>query len=183
MKKRILMLLCCLLALALAGGSALASGLADIHVPTLGEILVSHRVFEYDGDGYQQYLVLFYYEQSRVIRQINDENHFDKSTGTTLQDLRAFDLSTVYTGYNDMDFADCLTSDEGDYLRMIVRFSNLDVLANLDKMRNYGLIVPDANGAVHDADSIAQSLIDAGMRELSMLEYGQKGLDFTVVDK
>ena len=179
MKKLIVMLCCVALAAALCAG-ALATGL-DIQVPTLNDVLVSHRVLLSDStDEYDEYIVLFYSEGSHVIRQINDETHFWKSAGYTLENVKSYDVENAYPGIGSMAFADVLYSDEGDYICMLVRFKNLDVLANMDQMKAAGILSSDPSQPVYDADFMAENLVAGGMRELSMTEYGGKGLSFTV---
>ena len=174
--RKLIALLCCLIMLPVC---CMASALENLEVPSAISALVEHRVLLADaGEDYTEYIVVFYTGESGVLKQINDECHFDKSAGYTVEALRGTDLSTVYPGIDTMDFADSLIEDKGTYISLRVRFSNLDYIGHLDAMKKNGLIIDD--GYAFDANFIIENLISNGMKELSMTEYGGLGLDFTV---
>ena len=174
MKKFLALLL--IAAVLLTTGSALAT---SFEVPSIMDALVRHRVLLYEiGDTFQEYIVVFYTDSSGVIKQLNDETHFDKDAGYTLEYLRSVDISQYYPGFYGMDFADCLIEDKGTYFSMVVRFKDLDVLDNLDTMKKNGILPNDSYA--FDANHIIEGLVSKGMKEMDMVEYGGLGLNFQV---
>ena len=90
--KKFLAILCCLI----MSCSALAT--ISIEVPSIMDALVRHRVLLYEiGDTFQEYIVVFFTDSSGVIKQLNDETHFDKSAGYTMDYLRS--IIPVSTGW------------------------------------------------------------------------------------
>jgi len=178
--KKFILTLCALILVASLSCGALATAL-DIQVPTLSDVLVRHYVLLADeGDTYKEYITLFYTDGGHVLAQLNDETHFDKGVGYTLEYLKSQDISQFFPGYNDMSFADCLISDEGDYFSMVVRFKDLNTLVNMDQFRASGILPGTPDDPTYDADYLRDTLVAGGMRELSMSEYGDLGLNFTV---
>lgn len=156
----------------------LPSALA-IEVPSIMDTLVQHRVLLYEkGDTFEEYIVIFYASGNEVLKQLNNETHFYKSAGYTLDCLKSVDISQYYPGFYSMDFADSLIEDKGDYYSMVIRFKNLDYLANLDSMKKNGILPNDSYA--FDANYIIEGLVASGMKELSMTEYGGLGLNYTV---
>ena len=179
--KKIILTLCALILVASLSCGALATALDNLQVPSLGDVLVSHRVLLADaGDSYEEYITLFYYEGSHVLAQLNDETHFHKDAGYTLDYLKSQDYDQYYPGISNLNFADIQVTDEGDYFCVIVRFKELSVLENMEAMKASGLITGNPNDEIFDADVVAEKLIAAGMQELSMTEYGGRGLSFVV---
>ena len=172
--KKLITVLCSLLLIAALFGSALA-----IEVPSIMDTLIQHRVLLYEkGDTFEEYIVVFYASGNDVLKQLNDETHFHKSAGYTLDYLKSVDISQYYPGFYGMDFADSLIEDKGDYFSVVVRFKNLDYLANMDAMKKNGILPNDPYA--FDANYIIEGLVSNGMKELSMTEYGGLGLNFTV---
>ena len=156
----------------------LPSALA-IEVPSIMDTLVQHRVLLYEkGDTFEEYIVIFYASGNEVLKQLNNETHFYKSAGYTLDYLKCVDISQYYPGFYSMDFADSLIEDKRDYYSMVIRFKNLDDLANLDSMKKNGILPNDSYA--FDANYIIEGLVASGMKELSMTEYGGLGLNYTV---
>jgi len=176
--KKIIAALCCLMLVATLCGGALA---VDFQVPTLDDMLVRHYVLLADtGDTYEEYVTLFYTNGGHVLAQLNDETHFHKDAGYTLDYLKSQNIDDFFPGYSSMSFADCLISDEGDYFRMVVRFKDLNTLVNMDQFKVSGILPGTPNDPLYDADYLRDTFVAGGMRELSMTEYGGLGLDFTV---
>ena len=122
----------------------LPSALA-IEVPSIMDTLVQHRVLLYEkGDTFEEYIVIFYASGNEVLKQLNNETHFYKSAGYTLDYLKSVDISQYYPGFYSMDFADSLIEDKGDYFSVVVRFKNLDYLANLEAMKKNGILPDDS---------------------------------------
>lgn len=173
--KKLTALLCFVLVLSLCC-PVLALG---IEVPTLSTSLIRHRVLRTAvTNEYEEYIVIFYTDGAHVVTQFNDEIHFMKSAGYTMDIVRSMDVSTVFTGFQEMDFADSRVEDKGTYCMLLTRFTKLDYLANMALIRKNG-IIPDVEYA-YDADRLIRLLIENGATELDMLEYAQLGLDFTV---
>ena len=173
--KKFLAIFCCMIVFC----SSVALADVSIEVPSIMDALVRHRVLLYEiGDTFQEYIVVFFTDSSGVIMQLNDETHFDKSAGYTMDYLRSVDISQYYPGFYDMDFADCLIEDEGTYYSMVVRFKDLDGLGKLDTMKK-NCILPNDSYAFA-ANYIIEGLVSKGMKELNMTEYGGLGLNFQV---
>lgn len=180
MMKKLFVTLCCLLIAAALCGGAMAATL-DLQVPTLEDMLVQHYVLLADtGDAYEEYVTLFYTSGGHVLAQVNDETHFHKGVGITLDSLKSQNLDEFFPGYSSMSFADCLITDEGDYYSMLVRFKDLNTLVNMDQFQASGILPGKASDPLHDAEYVRDALVAGGMRELSMTEYGGLGLNFTV---
>jgi len=180
MKKHLTALICCLLAVALLGGAALATGLDNLQIPTIGDLLVKHRVFlTSSGDGYTEYIVMFYSESTGVLQQFNDESLFDLSYGNALDGITARDFEDTYPGLDSMAFADFTNTKTADHISLLIRFKHLDELENCDALRANGILLSD-DGVLFDADSFAELLIAGGAQELDMLEYSGLGLNFEV---
>ena len=176
MKKLLVTLVCVLLAAALCGG-ALA---IDIQVPTLTDVLVTHRAILTDeGDNYKEYVVVFA-NGDGALTQMNDETHFDKALGVTVEYLQTMDIDSFYPGFSKMSFADTLVYEEGDHITLVIRFKNLDDPANAKAMEDADLLIRGLGNSVFNADNIADALIQNGGHELSLTEIGEAGLNFDI---
>ena len=177
MKKLAIALICLMLAACILSG-ALATGL-DFKVPSLGDMLIIHRVFQVNvTENYSEYYVLFYGESSRELWQINDEIHFKKSSGCTYDMVADYDIDEVIPGFSRMSFASSEVVEGDDYFALILHFKNLRESENLHQMEACGFLtnVPDSGPA--DADYLAGNMLSEGIVELSTSEYDDLGLSF-----
>lgn len=176
MKKLLAALVCALLATAMLCG-ALA---IDIQVPSLTDVLVTHRAFlTAEDDTYKEYVVLFA-NGNGILTQMNDECHFFKSAGYTMDMMNAIDVDGIYPGFSQMAFADVQITEEPEFFRYNVRFRKLDDAENAQAMVDAGLLIRYSDGAVFNADSIADSIISRGGQELTGLEVGTSGLSYDI---
>ncbi len=174
--KKILSLFCCVMILSLCC-TALA---LDIEVPSLSTTLIRHRVLlSGSTDDYDEYVTVFFTDGSHVVKQFNDETRLKKSAGYTLDSVKdGLDISSIYPGFSQMAFADSRIEDKGTCISVLIRFKDLDYLANMDMMKKNG-ILPNVDYA-YDADRLIEIMVAGGYKELDMVEYGQLGLDFEV---
>lgn len=151
----------------------------EIEVPSIMSTLVRHRVLLQDSsDTFDEYIVVFFNNDNEVLVQLNDETHFKKSAGYTMDYLKSIDISQYYPGFNEMSFADSIIEDKGTYYSFIVRFKDLTYLDNLSTLKKNGILPDDSY--IFDANYLIEGLVKTGMKELDMLEYSGLGLDFTV---
>ena len=154
---------------------------------TLTDSLIEHRVFLTDsGEGYDEYMVVFYGSDTKKLVQLNDQTLFDTSAGYTVDSLgdTASIVENVYPGSTEMGFCAIETLETDDYISILVSFSKLDQKANWTTLADSGIVVPDEEDYskldVLDADSLCDSIIANGGTEISMADDVYQVLDFTV---
>jgi hypothetical protein len=110
------------------------------------------------------------------------ETLFYKSAGYTLESIQGIDVSQVYPGVENFDFMTKEVTDEGDYIRYVLAFNNLEKNENLKALDGAGIIVLDdgftENNYVN-AETLCQSMIDSGRQELKLTEMPDS-LTYTV---
>ena len=150
---------------------------------TSDSLLIEHRVFKTDDTAeHPEYIVIFYESGSKKLVQLNDETLFYKSAGYTLESIQDIDVSQVYPGVENFDFMTKEVTDEGDYIRYVLAFNNLEKNENLKALDGAGIIVLDdgftENNYVN-AETLCQSMIDSGRQELKLTEMPDS-LTYTV---
>lgn len=154
-----------------------------IATPATDSLLIEHRVFKTDDTAeHPEYIVIFYESGSKKLVQLNDETLFYKSAGYTLESIQGIDVSQVYPGVENFDFMTKEVTDEGDYIRYVLAFNNLEKNENLKALDGAGIIVLDdgftENNYVN-AETLCQSMIDSGRQELKLTEMPDS-LTYTV---
>lgn len=154
-----------------------------IATPATDSLLIEHRVFQTVQNAESpEYILVFYESGSRKLVQINDETLFYKSAGYTLESVQSVDVSQIYPGAENFDFMTKEVTDEGDYIKYVLAFNNLENYNNLKSLDQTGLIVLDdgfAEGNYVNADTLCQSMSDNGSPELKLTEMPDS-LTYTV---
>ena len=179
MKRKLTLALCA----ALLVCTLLTCAFADIDftVPSLSDMLVKHRVFVTgETDDYMEFVTVFYRDSNHALVQLNDETIFYPSSGIDYSMLSTMDYENAYPGINSMSCADIATAQRADGCSVAVRFCKLE--ENWKQLVDNGLLVAYTEGAYFDADSLCEDMIAKGMRELSLIEYGEYGLNYDVVE-
>ena len=148
-----------------------------IATPATDSLLIEHRVFKTDDTAeHPEYIVIFYESGSKKLVQLNDETLY------TLESIQGIDVSQVYPGVENFDFMTKEVTDEGDYIRYVLAFNNLEKNENLKALDGAGIIVLDdgftENNYVN-AETLCQSMIDSGRQELKLTEMPDS-LTYTV---
>lgn len=189
MKKRIIaLILIGILALAFAGcgssGSESAENNVDLpEIPEVKDVLIKHEVFHTaSGEGWDEYTIVYYGNDTEVLKGITSQTKFDKNAGYTVDALESTDLDEVYPGFSKMSFADSHVSDNGDTIDVIVRFMKLDDLDNLNMVCDSGVLTrddPDSKKLI-SAKILMQHLEEAGMEKIPLSDYDELNLDFSI---
>lgn len=123
--------------------------------------------------------IIYYDPYTSILTAMVDIFYIYKSSGLSESDIRNMDLSTVYPGFYNMDFANAYLFDRGGYYELDFAFTDLDNDKNIETAIKYGLITLTdsyARGIKIDGASIAYYYKQAGYKELTDYELSQYGI-------
>lgn len=150
---------------------ALNAAMTDI--PSLTDLITAHYVLQdNDMDEYKSYQVIYYGNDTNVLKAIHVEEHYFKSAGFTEDLIKSLDLNDTYPGITDLDFVKVSYSDQGDCYCTITEYNQLDDPDHLDQLYDCGCKIEamKGTGKVLAADAYKELLIDAGAVEQGILD-------------
>ena len=189
MKKTAILLVLCML-LALAAGCSSSAGTPSAITPkdtgtvSFQDILTQHRSFLTDtGDTYQDYQVVFYGNDTGILKALLCESHFDHDA-YTLEALQGLNLDEFYPGLSTLSFAETAIKDMGDYYCVAVIFRDLQMNYNLKALSDSGILqiefAPGSEGL--DSDSYIDLLLNNGAQELEITDPAFVTLQYDMLE-
>lgn len=165
--------------------TAPSPAVTKVVIPTIdvSSLLVQHRVFRTDtSEEHLGYELVFYEGDSKKLVQLNEEYLFKKSAGYTLESVQSVGLDEIYAGAEALDFVTKEVTDQGDYVRLVIAYNNLEENQNLKDLNDLGVIILEDNFGDHNyvnADTLCQSMLDNGKTELAAMDFPDS-LNYTV---
>ena len=152
-------------------------------VAAIKDAVVKHEVYHSaEGNGYNEYAIVFYGGNTGTLKGLTYQTKFDETSGVTVEEMESQNLDEIYPGFSEMSFADARFTENGDTVDAIIRFMDLDDYDNLKMMDENGLMALDDPNkeALVDASILMERMEQAGAEKLSLAEYGDLNLDFSI---
>lgn len=119
----------------------------------------------YEDTGIAEYQVVFFGNDTNILKGIMTELQLPVSEGYTLEGAKSIDMDEIYPGISTLDFASTEYHDDGDVICIDICFYDLDETEHLRQISENGILTVDDYSIPVDAQSYIDFMKSIGYTE------------------